>query len=117
MTVDKKIKTKKKSVDVTNYFKELLFYNTYYKKSKMKCLKNMDLLSELPFYEELSAAKTNKDFRGHVMTYKVELIDQKDPLSQLTPNKSTIKDSFNELLDEIKGFKYQTTFQINSKKV
>ena len=59
----------------------------------MKCLKNIDLLSELLFYEELSAVKTNKDFRGHVMTYKVELIDQKDPLSQLTPSKSTIKDS------------------------
>ena len=68
MTVDKKIKTKKKSVDVTNYLEELLFYNTCYKKSKMKCLKNIDLLSELPFYEELSAVKTNKDFRGYVMT-------------------------------------------------
>ena len=68
MTVDKKIKTKKKSVDVTNYFEELLFYNICYKKSKTKCLKNIDLLSELPFYEELSAVKTNKDFWGYVMT-------------------------------------------------
>ena len=47
---------------------------------------------------------------------KVELIDKKHPLSQLTPSKSTIKDSLNDLLDEIKDFKYQSTFKINNKK-
>ena len=44
--------------DVINYFKALPFYNTYIKKPKIKRLKNIDLLSELPFYEELSASKT-----------------------------------------------------------
>ena len=44
--------------DVINSFKALPFYNTYIKKPKIKRLKNIDLLSELPFYEELSASKT-----------------------------------------------------------
>ena len=40
------------------------------------------------------------------MTCKVGLIDKKDPLTQLEASKSTIKDLFNDPLDETKGFKY-----------
>ena len=43
--------------DVINYFKELPFYNTYIEKPKIKRLKNIDLLSKLPFYEELNLFK------------------------------------------------------------
>ena len=46
------------------------------------------------------------------MKYKVELIDEKDPLSQLEASKSNIKDLFNDLLDETKGFRYQITAKI-----
>ena len=67
MTVQKKIKTKQKLLDVINYFKELLFYNTYIKKNKIKRLKNIVLLSELLFYEELSVVKTSKEFRGYAL--------------------------------------------------
>ena len=38
------------------------------------------------------------------MVYKVELIDKKDPLSQLEASKSSIKNLFNDLLDETKWF-------------
>ena len=50
------------------------------------------------------------------MVYKVELIDKKDPLSQLEASKSSIKDLFNDILDETKGFKYQITAKILLKK-
>ena len=40
------------------------------------------------------------------MTYKVELIDKEDPLSQLEASKSSIKDLLNDLLDETNGFMY-----------
>ena len=33
----------------------------------------------------------------------------KDPLARLETSKSVIKDSFKDLLDEIKGLKYQIT--------
>ena len=62
MTVLKKIKPHS---DVINYFKELPFYKTYIEKPKIKPLKNIDLLSELPFYEELNVIKTDQTFRGY----------------------------------------------------
>ena len=46
------------------------------------------------------------------MTYKVELIDKKYPLSQLEASKSSIKDLFKYLLDQTKDFKYQITIKI-----
>ena len=72
------IKTKTKShPDIVDRLKELPFYNTPIKKPKIKFLKNVDLLAELPFYEELNVIKTNHAFRGYVMRYKVEIIETK----------------------------------------
>ena len=48
MTALKKVKSHPGVVD---YFKEISFYNKYIEKPKIKRLKNIDLLSELPFYE------------------------------------------------------------------
>ena len=95
--------------DVTNYFEEIAFYNTYIDKPKIKPLKKIVLLSELPFYEELNVLKTDLAFKGYEMSYKVELVEKKAPLIQLEASKSSIKDLFNDLLDESKGFKYQIT--------
>ena len=44
--------------DVADYFKHLPFYNTQIEKPRVKRLKNIDLLSKLPFYEELNVIKT-----------------------------------------------------------
>ena len=63
--------------DVINYFKELSFYNKHIEKPKMKYLKNIDLLSELPFYKELNVMKANHSFRGYVMSYKVEIVEKR----------------------------------------
>ena len=60
-----------------NYFKELPFYNEPIKQPKIKQLKNIDLLAELPFYEQLSIIKTNQAFSGYAMSYKVEIIEKK----------------------------------------
>ena len=103
--------------DVVNYFIELPFYNKDIQKPKIKCLKNTDLLSEFPFYEELNVIKTNHAFRGYAMSYKVEIIEKKDPIKQLEASKSSIKDLFSDLLNETKGFKYQTTLKVVLKKI
>ena len=50
------------------------------------------------------------------MSYKVEIIDNKDPLAPLEASKSSSKDLLNDLLDETKGFKYQITVKILLKK-
>ena len=98
MTALKKVKS---HLDVVEYFKELPFYNKHIEKPKIKCLKNIDLLSELPFYEELNVIKTNHTFGGYEMRYKVEIIEKKDPIKQLQTSKSSITDLFSDLLNEV----------------
>ena len=60
--------------DAIDYFKELTFYNKPIKKSKVKRLKSIDRLVELPFYERLSVI-TDQAFKGYAMSYKVEVIE------------------------------------------
>ena len=73
-----------------NYFKELPFDNKPIKKPKIKCLKNIDLLAEQPFYEQLNIIKTNQTFRGYAMSYKVETVERKDLILQLKASKPSI---------------------------
>ena len=72
MTVKEKVKSHPGAV---GYFKELP--NKHIEKPKIKRLKNIDLLSELPFYEELNVIKTDHAFKGYAMSYKVELVEKK----------------------------------------
>ena len=74
MTALKKVKS---HPDVVDYFKELPFYYKYIEKPKNKRLKNIDLLSELPFYEELNVAKANHAFKGYALSYKVKIMEKK----------------------------------------
>ena len=98
------------------YFKEMPFYKKPIEKPKIKRLKNIDLLSELPFYEELSIIKTNHAFEGYAMSFKVEIIERKDPISQLEASKSSVSNlMLNNLLNETKGFKYQMTLKVKFK--
>ena len=73
MTALKKVKY---HPDIVDYFKELPYYNKHIEKPKIKRSKNIDLLSELPFYEELNVIKTNNAFRGYVMSYKIEITEK-----------------------------------------
>ena len=46
------------------------------------------------------------------MSYKVGIVDQKDLNVQLEASRSSIKDLFNDQLNETKGFKYQVTVKV-----
>ena len=61
-------------------FKEFPFSNTYIEKPKIKCLENINLHSGLSFYKKLSIIKTDQALKGYAMSYKVELVEKKDPL-------------------------------------
>ena len=50
------------------------------------------------------------------MSYKVEMVEKNDPIKQLEASKSSIKDLFSDLLNETKGFKYQTMLKVILKK-
>ena len=111
------IKTKTKSHPcAVEYFKDLPFYNKSIEKLKIKHLENIDSLSELPFYEELSIIKTSHVFRRYAMSWNVEIIERKDPILQLKASKLSIKDLLNDLLNETNGFKYQITVKVLLKK-
>ena len=51
------------------------------------------------------------------MTYKIELVEKKDPIKQLEASKSSIKDLLGDLLSETKGFKYHITLKVMLKKI
>ena len=68
------------------------------------------------YFCELNLMKTDNGFRGYAMSYKVEIIEKKDPIKQLEASKSSIKDLFSDLLNETKGFKYQITLKVMLKK-
>ena len=74
MAVSKKIKS---HPDVVDYFKELPFYNKYIEKPEIKRLKNIYLLSELIFNEELNVIKINYAFRGYGTSDKVEFLKKR----------------------------------------
>ena len=46
------------------------------------------------------------------MSYKIEIVERKDPILQLEASKASIKDLFSDLLNETKGFKYQITIKV-----
>ena len=112
MTALKKVKS---HPDVVEYYKELSFYNKHIEKPKIKCLKNIDLLRNRPFYEELNVIKTNV-FEGYAMRYKVEMIEKKVLIKHVEASKSSIKDLFSDFLNETKGLKYQITLKVTLKK-
>ena len=87
------------------WFKILPFY-VLIEKSNIKGLKSIDLLHEIPFYDELNIYEMSKAFKRCRRSYKIEIIHSKHPLTQLEASKSSIKDLFKDLLDKIKSFRY-----------
>ena len=72
-------------------FQELPFYNVLTVKPQIKHSRNIDLQHELPFYDEFSILQISKAFKEYARSYKIEIIDLKDPLAQLEAIKSSIK--------------------------
>ena len=58
----------------------------------------MYLLAELPFHDQLSIIKTDQTFSGYAMSYKVKIVERKDPIVQLEASKLSIKDLFSNLI-------------------
>ena len=80
-------------------FQILLFYNTFIERPEVKKLSNVELLKELPFYDELRIVKNRSAFSGYARSYKVEIVNKRDPLVQLKASKQSIIDLFKDLLD------------------
>ena len=103
--------------DESEILKILPFYNTFLKRPRIKKLSNVELLEELPFYDELSIVKNKTAFSGYVRSYKIEIVDKKDVIVQLKASKISLKELFKDLLIELKRFKYQITLCVLFSKV
>ena len=58
--------------DAIDYFKKLPFYNKLIKKPKIKHLKIIDRLAELPFYEQLGVIKADQAFGEYGMSTRLK---------------------------------------------
>ena len=74
-------------------FRILPFYSSYIDIPKIKKLSNVQLLKELPFYDELNITKNNSAFNDHAQSYNIEIIDKKDVITQLKTSEISIKKS------------------------
>ena len=88
----------------------------FVKSEAIKRFSNAKLMRELPFYKDVSVKEISEAFKRHAKSYRVEIVDRKDPMIQLYASKRCISELFNELLGEMKGFKYQITLFVTLKK-
>ena len=54
---------------------------------RVKYLRNIEFQHELLFYDEVSVMKISQAFRRYARSYKIEIIDSKNPLAQLEASK------------------------------
>ena len=77
--------------DAKKLFQILPFYNTFIERPEIKKLSNVQLLKELPFYDELCIVKNNSAFSVYARSYKIEIVDKKGPIVQLKASELSIK--------------------------
>ena len=87
---------------------ELLFYNILIEKPRIKRLRNLLNIYSMSFH----FMKISQTFKKYARSCNVETIDSNDSLTQLESSKSSVEDLFKDLLDEIRGFKYQITVKV-----
>ena len=109
-------KAKIKQLTIKKLLQEQPFYKQPIKKSCIKKLSNQELLHELPFYDDINISKNERTFRGYAETYKVEIINNRNLSDLLSVIKNSIKNLFDELLREKRGFKYIISVKITLKK-
>ena len=85
-----------------NLLKQLPFYG---ENPRIKKLSNLKLLHELPFYDDINISRKERAFKKYAKTYQVEIINSKSLCDSLSASKNSIKNLFDELLREKKGFK------------
>ena len=114
---EKPIKAKIKQLNM----KELLSKQPFYKQSiKKLCVKKLSihkLLCELPFYDDINISSKERAFKKCAETYEAEIINNKSLSDSLIVSKNSIKNLFDQLLREKKGFKYVLSTKIILKTV
>ena len=105
-----------KQLTTKKLLQEQTFYKQPIKKPQIKKLSNYELLRELPLYDKINISRKERTLRGYVESYKVEIINNKNLSDSLSVSKNSIKNLFDELLREKRGFKYIINVKITLKK-
>ena len=101
---EKSIKAKIKQLSTKKLLSEQPFYKQPIKNSRIRKIRNFELLRELPFYDDINISRKERAFRGYAETYKVEIINNRNLSDLLSVIKNSIKNLFDELLREKRGF-------------
>ena len=83
----------------------------------VKKLRNLELLQELPFYDDVNISRKERAFKRYAEIYKVEIINNKSLSDSLSVSKNSIKILFDELSREKRGFKYIISVKITLKEM
>ena len=73
-------------------FQKLAFYNTFNEKPKIKLFKKHRFTAGASFHDEPNIYEMAEEFCWYARSYKVEIVDSKDPLAQLEASKLSIED-------------------------
>ena len=113
---EKPVKVKIKQLSTKKLLSEQPFYKQPIKNPRVKKLRNFELLRELPLYDDIKILRKERAFNRYAETYKVEVINNKSLSDSLSVSKNSIKNLFDELLREKRGFKYIISVKITLKK-
>ena len=101
---EKPIITKIKQLTNKKLLRKKPVYKQSIKKTRIKKLKNYELLRELPFYDDINISRKERAFKIYVETFEVDIINNKSLSDSLSVSKNSMKNLFDELLREKKGF-------------
>ena len=113
---EKLMKAKIKQLTTKKLLQEQPFYEQPIKNPRVKKLRNFELLRELPFFDDINISRKERAFRKYVETYKVEIINNKSLSDSFSVSKNSIKNLFDNLLRERRGFKYIISVKMTLKK-
>ena len=113
---EKPKKAKIKQLNIKKLLQEQAFYKQPIMKPRIKKLINQELLRQLPFYDEVNILRNERTFRGYAKIYKVKIINNRKLTDLLSVIKNRIKNLFDELLREKRGFEYIISVKIILKK-
>ena len=113
---EKPKKVKIKQLTTKKLLQEQPFYKQPIKKPRIKKLSNYELLRELPFDDDINISRKERALRGYAETYKVEIVNNKNLSDSFFVSKNNIKNLFDLLLREKRGFRYIVSVKITLKK-
>ena len=98
------INAKIKQLNTDDLLSEQPFFKQPIRKPCVKKSSNHELLQVLWFYDVINVLRKARAFKKYAETYEVEIINSKNLLDLLSVSKNNIKNLFDELLREKKGF-------------